>query len=320
MKKRFKISLITAAVLVLVGLLIIGIALCTFDGELSAFGTETYETNSYEIAEPFHTVSVQTDTADLVLARSEDDRCHVICYESEKEKHEVSVTDGVLKVTAEDTRAWYEYIGVNFQTTKITVYLPEGAEPVLYVKESTGDVTIPSELRLQAADISVSTGHVTCHASVSEALCVQATTGDIAISGVSADRLELSVSTGNITVSDLVCAGDVTVHVSTGKATLQELSCRTLTSTGSTGDLILQHVTASEHFLLERSTGDVRFDRCDAAEITVQTSTGEVTGSLLSEKVFVVHTGTGAVEVPDSINGGPCKITTQTGNVKITLS
>ena len=49
------------------------------------------------------------------------------------------------------------------------------------------------------------------------------------------------------------------------------------------------------------------------------TDTGDVRGSLLSEKVFIVNTDTGRKEVPDTITGGRCEITTDTGDVKITI-
>ena len=70
---------------------------------------------------------------------------------------------------------------------------------------------------------------------------------------------------------------------------------------------------------IERETGDVRLDRCDAAEITVLTDTGDVEGTLLSEKVFIVATDTGKKDVPESLTGGKCKITTDTGDIVIKI-
>ena len=72
-------------------------------------------------------------------------------------------------------------------------------------------------------------------------------------------------------------------------------------------------------FSIERSTGDVRFTDCDAAEICVKTDTGDVTGSLLSDKVFITNTDTGSVNVPETISGGKCEIITDTGDIKITI-
>ena len=71
---------------------------------------------------------------------------------------------------------------------------------------------------------------------------------------------------------------------------------------------------------MERSTGDVRFDRCDAASLEIKTGTGDVTGSLCSEKVFIARSDTGHISVPETVNGGKCSITTDTGDIIITLS
>ena len=88
-------------------------------------------------------------------------------------------------------------------------------------------------------------------------------------------------------------------------------------SSGSTGDISLNSVIAVEKFSVERSVGDVKFISCDAAEIYVKTDTGDITGNLLSNKVFITHTATGNVDVPKTAEGGRCEITTDTGDIKI---
>ena len=65
----------------------------------------------------------------------------------------------------------------------------------------------------------------------------------------------------------------------------------------------------------ERSTGNVNFENSDAAGICVKTSTGDVTGTLLTEKVFTAETSAGSISVPDTKTGGKCEITTSTGNI-----
>ena len=66
---------------------------------------------------------------------------------------------------------------------------------------------------------------------------------------------------------------------------------------------------------IERSTGDVELNGCDASEIFIQTDTGDVEGTLLSDKIFITHTDTGRVKVPSTLLGGKCEIYTDTGNI-----
>ena len=137
--------------------------------------------------------------------------------------------------------------------------------------------------------------------------------------GIDAGSLELSVSTGHVTVLDFRSAGDIKVTLSTGKTNISDVRCKNLITDGNTGDVFLKNVIATERFSIERSTGDVKFDRCDASEIFVQTDTGSVTGTLLSDKVFIPKSDTGDIEVPKTVTGGRCEITTDTGDIKISI-
>ena len=83
--------------------------------------------------------------------------------------------------------------------------------------------------------------------------------------------------------------------------------------------MLLKNVIAGEGFSIERSTGDVGFDACDAAAISVKTETDDVTGSLLSSKIFITRTDTGKVDVPTTVSGGVCEIPTDTGHIRISI-
>ena len=152
-----------------------------------------------------------------------------------------------------------------------------------------------------------------------ENITIAASTGDIYAEGISASSLDLTVSTGNVTVSSVTCEEDITIGVSTGKTYLTDVACKNLTSTGSTGDISLKNVISTENISVERSTGDITLDRSDAAELFIMTSTGDVEGSLLTNKVFIIKTDTGRINVPNSITGGRCEITTDTGDIKISI-
>ena len=243
----------------------------------------------------------------------------MVCYEQKNRRHSVSVKDGTLIIEVNDTRKWYEYIGIFFDSPKVTVYIPQGAYGSLTIESSTGDVDIPKDFTFESMDISENTGDVTNRASVAGIMKVSTSTGHIHVEGLSAGAMELSVSTGRVTVSDVTCEGDVRIRVSTGDTRLTNVACQSFTTAGSTGDISLTNVIAVERFSIERSTGDVKIDACDAAEICIKTDTGDVEGRLLSDKVFLVKTDTGHINVPHSITGGRCEITTDTGNICVTV-
>lgn len=319
MSKITKIWLIIAASLVLIGCIVFGGAMTMLKWDFTKLSTVKYETNNYEITEKFKNISIVTDTADILFMPFENQKASVVCHEQKNMKHSVTVKDGTLVIEVVDTRKWYEHIGINFGTPKITVYIPQVEYGALFVKSSTGNVEIPKEFKFENIDISESTGNVTNYASASENIIIKTSTGNIRVENVSANTLDLSVSTGGVTVSNVTCEGDVKIKVSTGKTNLTNIECKNIVSNGNTGAISLKNVIAAENFLIERSTGDVKFDGCDAAEIFVETDTGDVRGSLLADKTFIVQTDTGNVDVPKTATGGKCEITTSTGDINIRI-
>lgn len=319
MSKTVKKWLLVATLLVVFGALILVATACSAGWDFGKFNTDKYEANTYEVHDEFSNISIKTSTADIVFAPSEDGNCKVVCDEQSNLKHLVSATDGTLKVELVDTRKWYQHIGVNFGTQKITVYLPNAEYSALVIEESTGDIQIPKDFKFNSADISLSTGDVRYFASATEDIKIKRSTGDVYVQNISARSLNISGSTGNVTVTDVVCEGDVTIGVSTGKTHLTNVTCKNLISSGDTGDISLKNVIAVEKFSIERSTGDVKLEGVDAAEIFVKTSTGDVEGSLLSGKNFIIDTNTGTEEFPHGSSGGKCEITTSTGDIKITV-
>lgn len=319
MRTRTKVWLMIAASLVLIGSIIFGGAMSMIEWDFSKLSTTKYESNDYEIRENYKHISILTDTADIVFVPSEGLTTSVSCYEQKGNKHSVSVKDGTLEIEIVDTRRWYEHIGINFGIPKLTVYIPQGEYGKLSIKSSTGNVEIPEGFKFESIDISESTGNVTSYASALEEIKIKTSTGSIRVENIAAGALDLTVSTGKVTVSGVTCKGDVTVGVSTGKAYLTDIDCKNLISSGDTGDISLDSVIAAEKVSIERSTGDVKFDGSDATEIYVKTDTGDVTGSLLTDKVFISQTDTGNVDVPKTVNGGRCEIITDTGDIKITV-
>lgn len=279
MKNSTKIWLITATTLVALGCIMFSVVMTRNHWDFTKLSTVKYETNTYEVTDDFNSVSMLTGTADILFVQSDDKICKVVCYEMSDMKHTTTVQNDTLTINVTDEREWYDHIGITLGSPKITVYLPKTEYDSLVIKEDTGDIEVPKDFKFGSIDI--------------------------------------STSTGDITITGVTCEGDIVINVSTGRANLTDIKCKSFISDGSTGDISLKNVIATEKFSIERSTGDVKFDACDATEIWVKTDTGDVTGKLLSEKIFITQTSTGDVHVPKSTNGGKCEITTSTGDIYI---
>ena len=283
MSRAGKIWLIAAAVLILAGIGLFAAATSMNHGQMVWKTASNMDTNTYTIREDFSSISIRSDTEDIVFVPAKDGKCTVEFYENENEKHTAEVENGTLKIAVEEKNGkWTDHVSLfNSGDPKMTIALPESSYEALQIEEDTGDIDMPSDFSFES--------------------------------------IEIRVSTGNVKAEAVQCHGNVSVRVSTGRAELKEVTCRNFTSTGSTGKVGMKSLLVKEAIRIERSTGDVTFEDCDAAEIYVKTTTGDVSGTLLSDKVFLVETHTGKTRVPKTITGGRCEVSTDTGDIEFTV-
>ena len=299
MDKNTKTWLLIAALLILIGSVLFAAAMTANRWDFSKLNTVEYETNTYEFSDPINNISILTDTADILFVHG-GSKSMVVCQESKSMRHQVTVTDGTLTISQSDDLHWTDHIGISTGAPKITVYLPDTQYQHLLIAENTGDIHIPEDFSFHSVEITTSTGDIENYASAAQLIKIRTSTGDIRLEALSADTISLAVSTGDIHLANVQCGSFV--------------------SEGSTGDIDLINVTAEERISIVSDTGDVTFDHCDAADIFVKTDTGHVKGSLNSGKMFTATSDTGKVDVPQSSTGGKCAITTDTGNIKITVN
>lgn len=318
MSNKTKKWIVTAFSLILIGCVLFAGVMSVLKWDFTKMSMEKYELTSYDITKDFVNISINTDTADIVFALSNDSVCRVTCNEEKNAKHLVDVKEDTLTINYENNKKWYEYIGINFGSPKITVFLPKKQYGALAIKGNTGDITIPSYFTFKNVDITASTGDVELFASATDFAKIKLSTGDIFVKDITAKVLNLMVSTGHIVAQNIKCE-DLSYEVSTGDAKLEKVECKNIYSTGDTGDTVLKDVVAEHSFKVERSTGNVKLEKCDAAEIFIKTDTGSVVGSLRSDKVFITKTDTGSVKVPKTTSGGKCEIETDTGDIKIEI-
>lgn len=317
MKKSTKIWICTASLFVIFVLLVYAVV-TVCDWNFANLDTVVYDTVTYEVGEQFTSVSVDSHIADISFIPCDGDSVSVVCYKPQNTDYSVGVDGNNLFITE-----IYDYTNnfhiFNFKNPTISVYMPRKNYTSLVVLSKTGDTYISDDFYFESIDVTATTGSVKCKDCEFDKIKVELSTGDIILESVNAKAIELSVTTGGIEVDSIKCTGDLYINVQTGESKLSNVTCKNLISNGSTGDILLKDVIANDTFNIERSTGDVKFEACDANEITVKTSTGSVRGTLISEKIFTAKSNTGSVKVPQTTTGGKCEIKTSTGDIKIIL-
>lgn len=319
MSKGMKILFITASALVFVGLIIFGGAMACMGWNFSELSTATYVTNEYNFSEKIESIIIDSTVTDVIFVTADKTEASVVCYEMENASHTVELKDGTLSLRINDQRKWYEHIGINFKTPRITVTIPKGEYASLNVKLSTGDLDLPESLSFGEICAEVTTGRVKS-SSDGGRMDIRASTGAIFLKDVTAEDISLATSTGRIRAENINCKNDFSVEVTTGDSELVKVRTNNFSTTGSTGDLELSDLIAVGKLYAERSTGDIELDGCDGGEICIKLSTGDLEGTLLTEKSFSIQAGTGDVEVPRGTSGGRCEITTKTGDIEIEIA
>ena len=311
--------IITAIVLLVTGIVICGVSFGVLGFDLGKLSTVTYVTNTYDVSEKFQNISIDGDTENIKFVFSEEEKCRVVCFEEENDLHTVRVEDQTLTIEKKDRKGFWWNVSIATESPSITVYLPEKVYKELSIESDTGDVEIPKEFSFDTINVNLDTGDMSCLASAEGDIRVRTDTGHITIADVTASGMLLSSDTGKMELSDVKISGDLEIQEHTGKVVLENVKCRNFTSDGDTGSLVMTNVTASGEFNLERNTGDIEFHGCDAETIYVETDTGDVTGTLLTDKVFITETDTGSVDVPKSVTGERCEISTDTGDIRIEI-
>ncbi len=300
MKKSIKIWLIIATVLILLGSSIFTVAMAKNGWNFSKLSTIKYVTNEVSLSEPFNNIYVETTTADVKIVKSQEGS-KAVFLEQENLRHNAVVDNNTLKISATDTRKWYDHIGISFKAPKVTLYLTETDYQSLQVKTATGDVEVSKDFSFTTVDVLGETGDVKIIGGATESVKIKVSTGDVFVKDVNSKSLEISTSTGDVEVLNSFISNDVLINV-------------------STGDVEIDSLISNKSITVKSTTGDVEFERIDAPDIFIKTSTGDVEGSIKTGKIFNAKSNTGKVRVPSSTTGGTFVIETDTGDITVIVS
>ena len=270
------------------------------------------EHRTYDINESFSGIRVDIDTAELKIVPTSG-KAKVVC----EGDFTVEVKDGSLRVTEiNDRRSWLERIFIK-EEYEVTVYLPEAEYETLSIECDTGEVDI-EEVTVKTVTVTVDTGDIELSGITSESIGISNDTGVIDVENCRADIFDIKNDTGKVELSDIECSSIKAVN-ETGMIKITGAVADEAYIEVETGDIRLEDVVVSGRLTITSDTGDIIFRRCDGGEVYITANTGDVRGSFLTDKIIFAESDTGRVDVPHLTSGGKCEITTDTGNINITI-
>ena len=169
---------------------------------------------------------------------------------------------------------------MNASPLEITLYLPQSQYEQLNLDSVSGSITVPEDFSFSQAQVSTTSGKLEFYAPVSGNLTLESVSGTMEVSKVSPQSLSLSSTSGSIHASQVV---------------------------------------VMETWDIDSVSGQVTLTDCDASSLVINTISASVKASLRSEKTFSTQTVSGDVEVPSDSSGGPCNISTVSGDITCTI-
>lgn len=301
MKKSKKIALIVAVSLIVSGVITIIGAVVSMGLDFTELNVMKYGLKTHEIQESFENISILVTEYDVKVLPSTTDQCKVVCNDSDKIVHSVSVENNTLIITRQDTRKWYERIGFFLHDNlTVTVYLPEKEYQSLYIKDISGDISVAGGLDFTEAELYSTSGEVSFTGKIKNQFTVKTVSGDISLKDLAEGNMKVTSISGDLLLSDMTLSG--------------------LEAKATSGEIKISSVVVNDLAKLETVTGDVKLENSDAVSLEIKTVSGDVKGSLLSPKFFDTHTTSGDVRVPDSDrSAGNCSISTTSGDIKIAV-
>ncbi len=320
--KTKKILIIISLTLIIIGMLISLITFKLSDFSIDDFYSLTYVTNEYNELGDFENIKIDSNFNVHIMTSNEIFSPKIVCDESEELYNEVFVDSNNLIIKQKDKRKTpFDFIGIYGKEIKIDIYLPIYSEyKNINVNSTSGNITVTRNLTFTKADIKTSSGTVTFNAYVKNDIDINTLSGSIYMTDTKAQNIDVSATSSEILLSDITAYERLDAQSVSGDIVTN--NCKSSYSHISTtsGDIELINYIVENDVGFETTSGDIELDDCDAKNLDISTTSGDVSGTLISEKIFSTSTTSGDINIPQSIEGGMCKVETTSGDINIDIN
>lgn len=222
-----------------------------------------YVKKTVDIKDKFTAIDVKSASdVDVAVKKASGDTSYVEYYDCENLTHHVDISDGVLRITADDSRnaAFNISIGVYAGAwPSVTVYLAGTEYDDLKIVTSSGDIKLDS---VSSKDTRIS-----------------ANSGDVSLGDVVMDNIDLKTSSGNIT-SGSIKAKRINGRASSGDVMIRDCDASEINVVTTSGDVSIGIGSEMKYeYNTKTSSGDVNVpDSVEGADgkCNIETSSGDI--------------------------------------------
>lgn len=330
MNKALKTFLIISIIFIIVGGALVSAAFGFFDFKISDFGTERYELMTAEITEDITEISVNTDSENVRIIRSDSGTTTVTYPESDRLHYNVCVDEsddgsGYMLTVKKHIEAKEKWFNIGFYDPEIIIAVPSECMDMISVVTSSGDIAVESGIIADKIYCTSSSGNITADSDeVKSDLYIKTSSGSVEATAP-AHFLSVTTSSGGVKVENSDYH-DVLISSKSGDISMKSV---TLDSTEgiqrygletTSGRIVLIDVVGKTALSAKTSSGDIILSRTDAARLTFESSSGDIKGTVASPKLFVAKSSSGSIKVPeppDKMPADRCIVTTSSGNIHL---
>lgn len=320
--KNIKKQAVTAALAMIAGgFILVLFAFTVLDLHPGKPDEGEYERKSYPVTRDFRDLQIEDAEGNIRLLPAEDGQCRVECTESRNVFHRVDVENNTLMIKRVDRRKWYERmgIGIYWEETEVTVYLPQSKYGKLCAGTASGDIEVAEDLRFDEAEIESTSGSIRFAAAVKNRLSASTVSGKLYVAGTAPESLKLQSTSGSIGLEAVKGRTELEMKTVSGSIKAQDIQCVNVSAESTSGKISFQELYASGTIRAENTSGNIELLECDGESLTLRNTSGKISGRLASEKQFFTDTVSGSIDVPRSATGGKCEAETVSGNIEFTI-
>lgn len=306
MSKTTKTILIVAGAMLALGLVIMLVVMISVGFNFDGLGINekyTLVEKQIELSEVKY-IDVESNVEDIIIGTSEDEYVHVSYYDSEKKVHLYEVKDGVLSVKCD--YKWYQMIHIGFgsKDRNIEILLPSGFDGDISLTGATGGVSVRNLSGFSRLDVTVSTGNVT-------------------LADLKVGSAEVTCSTGTIELTNFTSDSKLEITCGMGDVDIIAVNAEALTVTTTTGSIDV-NATKAARIELTCTTGGIRFNDLESEDLRFTATTGDIHGKLkhsMMDYTINSKTATGDSSLPTVSYGKSYYLSAQTstGDINITF-
>lgn len=216
-----------------------------------------------------------------------------------------------------------EDVDISTSSGDVTAHVPTVA-PSVRIVSTSGDVVLTgaaasnpfcADLRVETTSGNVNVRNANVKSALFHSISGDVSSENLAVSG----DLNAETTSGNVSLEHLSVSGSLNAKSISGTVNIRNTNAENTLFHSTSGDIFLENLFVKKDLNAESTSGDIRLTKCDGGSLNISTSSGDVSAVLASHKLFEVHSTSGYVRIPYESYGDPCRVTTISGDISLSV-